>query len=189
MQTNNNESHEVTRDKEPPPALRPSEHYLENELNHRIRATLQRLAVAPVSPITEPASDDRGSQVNESLIPASSTKNAPLLDTAAALLNPATTLEQRADNPDRISADDREIRALHSRLETPSWLPDIEARINQRLQEIETKADPVVNVTIGRVEVRAIQSETPKQARRQKKPTGVMSLDDYLKQRGRGGKA
>jgi hypothetical protein len=189
MQTNINEQHEVMRDKNPPPASLPGEHYLESELNHRIRTMLQRLADDPVSPTTEPAPDDRGSQNNESLISTSSEKKAPSLDTTVASLNPAPTLEQQADNLDRNSADDREISALHSRLEPPSWLPELEAKFNQRLQEKEAKAEPVINVTIGRVEVRAVQSETPKQAKHQKKPTGVMSLDDYLKQRERGGEA
>jgi len=41
----------------------------------------------------------------------------------------------------------------------------------------------VINVTIGRVEVRAVHTEAPKNARHSNKPAGVMTLDDYLKKR------
>lgn len=47
--------------------------------------------------------------------------------------------------------------------------------------------EPVINVTIGRIEVRANQSQAPEQTRKKKKPSGVMSLDHYLKQRTQGG--
>lgn len=72
-------------------------------------------------------------------------------------------------------------------LQPPNWLAEIQSKLNNRWQQIQdhTKPDPVVNVTIGRVEVRAINAESPKQPKPRNKPTGVMNLDDYLKQRGR----
>ncbi|MEA1978380.1 MAG: hypothetical protein U9N80_10825 [Chloroflexota bacterium] len=187
VQTNISESHEVTHDNPPPPASRAGEHYLENQLNHRIRAILQRLADDPVTPIIEPTADDRGSLEKESLISFPAEKTAPLLSAAVASLDPAPTLEQLAGRHDKISADNRENTALYGRLEPPSWLPDMEAQFNQRLQEKEAKAEPVINVTIGRVEVRAVQADAPKKAKHQKKPSGVMSLDEYLNQRERRG--
>ncbi len=45
----------------------------------------------------------------------------------------------------------------------------------------------IVNVTIGRVEVRAVPQEPQKKKTASKKPSGVMTLDDYLKQREGGG--
>lgn len=42
--------------------------------------------------------------------------------------------------------------------------------------------EPVVHVTIGRVEVRAVTS--PVRQERSRKPSSAMSLDDYLKRRG-----
>lgn len=47
-------------------------------------------------------------------------------------------------------------------------------------------ASPTIHVTIGRVEVRASSSEQP--ARRTSPQPQVMSLDEYLKQRGSGGR-
>lgn len=75
-------------------------------------------------------------------------------------------------------------------LEPPSWLLQMQAEFSRRWQEINPKseAEPVINVTIGRVEVRAVQAEPPRQPKRKNKPTGVMSLDEYLNQRGRGGR-
>ncbi len=46
---------------------------------------------------------------------------------------------------------------------------------------------PVVNVTIGRIDVRATRPATPEQPRKKKKPSGVMSLDQYLNMCARGG--
>ncbi|NOZ51798.1 MAG: hypothetical protein GXP08_01450 [Gammaproteobacteria bacterium] len=250
--TNSNESREVSHDKNSASASRADGHNLENELNQRIRAMLQRLAGDPVSPITEPAPDDRDSKKNKSLISLPCEKNAsllnaavasldpvptlqrhagrqdrtsaddrentalygpletpswlpdmesqfnislpsnkkaPLLGAAVASLNTAPTLERQADRQDRNSADNRENTALYGRLEAPTWLRDVESQFNQRLQEKHAKTEPVINVTIGRVEVRAVQADVPKNAQRPKKPTGVMTLDEYLKRReGRGTK-
>lgn len=47
----------------------------------------------------------------------------------------------------------------------------------------ETKPEPVINVTIGRVEVRAVHQPDPPKPKRQQ-PTKVMSLDNYLRKRG-----
>jgi hypothetical protein len=70
-------------------------------------------------------------------------------------------------------------------LQTPGWVSQIRAELEHRWQASDSSAatDPIVNVTIGRVEVRATQAENPGKSERPKKPTGVMSLDDYLKQR------
>jgi hypothetical protein len=75
-------------------------------------------------------------------------------------------------------------------LELPSWLSEMQAAFSQRWQKMHSnsEAEPVINVTIGRVEVRAVQTESPKQSKRKNKPVGVMSLDEYLSQRGRGGR-
>jgi hypothetical protein len=72
-------------------------------------------------------------------------------------------------------------------LETPSWFSDIQAEFNRRWNELIRKSEPepVINVTIGRVEVRATQAQTPKKTKETAKPIGVMSLDEYLSQRER----
>jgi hypothetical protein len=43
---------------------------------------------------------------------------------------------------------------------------------------------PTINVTIGRVEVRAVPP--PAQQRAKPKPASVLSLEDYLRQRAKG---
>ena len=70
-------------------------------------------------------------------------------------------------------------------LQIPAWLTDMQTELNNRWREInaQSQAEPVINVTIGRVEIRATNPEPAKPGRTEKKPTGVMSLDDYLKQR------
>jgi hypothetical protein len=88
-----------------------------------------------------------------------------------------------------ISSTDRPRR--HSGLlQPPPWLLDMQAEFNQRWREMNSKpeAERVINVTIGRVEVRAVPAEAPKQPKRNKQPSDIMSLDEYLNQRGRGGR-
>jgi hypothetical protein len=65
----------------------------------------------------------------------------------------------------------------------PLWMSELTARLNTGINENEAKADPIVNVTIGRVEVRAVQADSPKKAKQPKKPTGIMPLKEYLKKR------
>ena len=74
--------------------------------------------------------------------------------------------------------------------EIPSWLSQLQqelrARVNDRAPN--NASEPVINVTIGRVEVRAVQGEQIKNNRAKPKPKTVLGLDEYLKQ-GRGGSA
>ena len=72
-------------------------------------------------------------------------------------------------------------------LELPGWLNGLQAEL-QNLREGASAApqaqpERVINVTIGRVEVRAVQATTAQRAQRSLKPSGIMSLDEYLKQR------
>jgi hypothetical protein len=74
-------------------------------------------------------------------------------------------------------------------LEAPERLLERQSEGHKQffLKESETGTEPVVNVTIGRIEVRATRSPEPEQPRRKKKPSGVMSLDQYLGRRVQGG--
>ena len=76
-------------------------------------------------------------------------------------------------------------------LQIPDWLADIQTELHHRWREIsqQVESEPVVNVTIGRVEIRAVQDKPAKQAEARNKPSGVMTLDAYLKQRDRRGQA
>lgn len=59
-------------------------------------------------------------------------------------------------------------------------------RQNQELEHPQLDAEPTIHVTIGRVEVRAeVGSQTP--SRGERKPSPVMSLDEYLRRRVRRG--
>ncbi|SFG14154.1 hypothetical protein [Neptunomonas qingdaonensis] len=71
-------------------------------------------------------------------------------------------------------------------LQTPDWLSQIQADLQDRWQELnqQAQAEPVINVTIGRVEVRAVRADSPQPPRKKSAlPSGVMTLDSYLKQR------
>lgn len=159
-----------------------AEHDLGNELNHRIRAILQHLVDDTESSVAEPALDDQGNRPYESQKSISSEKKTPLLNTAILPFDSVHVSEPQTDSQNNISADGgRENIALYDPLEPPSWLSEIETRFNSQLKDKETKTEPVINVTIGRVEVRAVQTDSAKKANRTKKPTGVMPLEEYRK--------
>ena len=67
-------------------------------------------------------------------------------------------------------------------ISSPEW-PTLPTRIPSK--QSNEKAEPVVNVTIGRIEVKAIAPED-RQRKTAKKPALVMSLSEYLRQRANG---
>ena len=75
-------------------------------------------------------------------------------------------------------------------LQIPTWLSERQSELRQGnglfLKASRVETEPVTNVTIGRIEVRATPREV-EQSERKKKPSGVMSLDKYLRQRIQGG--
>ena len=104
--------------------------------------------------------------------------------------HPEITGEQSAGPYDKsinhqVQTVDTTINTQGGAFQTPDWLTGMQTELNNRWREInaQSQADPVINVTIGRVEIRATNPEPAKPGRADKKPTGVMSLDDYLKQR------
>ena len=71
----------------------------------------------------------------------------------------------------------------------PDWLARIQFDFQRGRDSTgpDSKAEPTINVTIGRVEVRAEASPVPTKPRAKDKAGPVMSLDEYLSQRkGRG---
>jgi hypothetical protein len=81
--------------------------------------------------------------------------------------------------------DEQPINSMKGALRIPAWLTDLQTNLNNRWQELNTQSqpEPIINVTIGRVEVRATNPEPSKQRTASEKPKGVLSLDEYLKQR------
>ncbi|MCI5158437.1 MAG: hypothetical protein D3906_08340 [Candidatus Electrothrix sp. AUS1_2] len=74
-------------------------------------------------------------------------------------------------------------------LQTPDWLQEMELDLDKLRQpdSRQTQSESIINVTIGRVEVRATLPPTGGKPKTRQQPSGVMSLDDYLKQRERRG--
>ena len=71
----------------------------------------------------------------------------------------------------------------------PQRLPGVRAVVPSARSVLgkpaSTKHEPTISVTIGRVEIRAVSSPAPQRAK--PKPTTVLSLEDYLRQRAAGG--
>lgn len=70
-------------------------------------------------------------------------------------------------------------------LGTPSRLSQQHNELHKRylVNGAQTDTEPVINVTIGCVEVKATNLQAEKQPKRLKKPSGIMSLDMYLHRR------
>jgi hypothetical protein len=68
-------------------------------------------------------------------------------------------------------------------------MPETGSAEEQQAREQSTEEAHTIQVTIGRIEVRALAAtEAPsKNSRRERKAPSLMSLDDYLRQRARGG--
>jgi len=108
----------------------------------------------------------------------------------AALPEQTKTKAEQSAEADRKSANeetqalDAPINSPEGAFQVPAWLSGLQAELNSRLLDInaQSHAEPVINVTIGRIEVRAINPESTTSLETRKKPSGVLSLDDYLKQ-------
>jgi hypothetical protein len=162
---------------------RGNEHHLDHELNQRIDAMLKRLTVDQLTPDMESAASVRSH--HDDLKSLSPEIPSGLLNSDVKPQAPTQVIEQQTSRQDSGAIVNKHNR-LNGGREAPSWLNEMEDRLSQRVPNNKSNPEPVINVTIGRVEVRAVQAETPKHANDKKKPTGVMSLGDYLKQRERG---
>lgn len=89
--------------------------------------------------------------------------------------------------PSTISVQNANLRP-RGLLQIPTWLSKRQSELREGnglfLKASRVETEPVTNVTIGRIEVRATPQEV-EQSGRKKKPLGVMSLDKYLSQRTR----
>ncbi|MGH9908465.1 MAG: hypothetical protein ACRD8U_23130 [Pyrinomonadaceae bacterium] len=65
--------------------------------------------------------------------------------------------------------------------------PSSPANVSQRYRSAEVTSEPTINVTIGRVEVRAIQDSSPRTKPTRQSGGPVMTLEEYLHKQRRGG--
>jgi hypothetical protein len=75
-------------------------------------------------------------------------------------------------------------------LQTSSRLASRRRELNGHdvfLKDSNVETGPVTNITIGRVEVRAIPPKNDEKTKHKKKPSGIMSLDKYLSRQKQGG--
>jgi len=163
----------------------------ETWLTNSIEETLRRLT----SQINNVAEGKRGLQDHAHTLPA----NAMKTEADPVKILPAQPEAKGKRNGEQLiksindqkQPDTAPITSQSGFLQTPPWLTAMQAELNNRWRELNTQsqAEPVVNVTIGRVEIRAVNAEPVKPSQVQAKPTGVLSLDDYLKQRENKGRA
>lgn len=162
---------------------------LESETNNRIKKMLQRLQGQQTS------GTNNRSEIERAHLPCNVDSGSQKSGQFAATLPLPETNTNEPDSPFHVPSPDDNSPSNDNGLsqpgllEAPDWLTAIQADITNRFQEVSAKAEPepVVNVTIGRVEVRAVHADAPSKTRQPQKPSGVMSLEEYLIQRERRG--
>ena len=162
-----------------------------DELNQSIQTILHQLNSQKPQ-----ANDDQIAIEPQRVATLSNTDNNEITRTVPLLQMPKTTSDiaepkVKSIKPVTASRSEQRQAKQDGLLLVPNWLTAMQVDLNNRWQEMNSKeeVEPVVNVTIGRVEVRAVQSNPVKQPKTANKPSGVMSLDDYLKQREHRGQA
>ncbi len=163
---------------------------INDTLNLRIQTIIARFKNEQDQHSDEQAPADQ--QLNSAILTTDSELNQTTkAHSQAQRVTPVQTLENtRSAHPNKHSAEhqnaDRASDQIGS-LQTPNWLSEMQTDLASRLRAIENQnsTEPVINVTIGRVEVKAIQQGSAKQPTAHNKPSGIMSLNDYLKQRDR----
>lgn len=73
-------------------------------------------------------------------------------------------------------------------LQAPAWVDELQSGLQSRYPGMAAQktVEPTVNVTIGRIEIRAAREKVSKTNEPRNQTAGIMSLDDYLeKQNGR----
>jgi hypothetical protein len=70
-------------------------------------------------------------------------------------------------------------------LQAPDWTAELQHALRDRHGEPQPPAssEPTVNVTIGRIDIRAVRREHREPAPRAAAQRSIMSLDDYLAKR------
>lgn len=162
-----------------PPNSRVDEHDLTDEIDHRITTMLQFL---PGN--AEPSAPGHPPDTFNSRISQAPDNNTSWQNSVVVSLGKVPTLEQQTETPKSIFIDKgADNKALSKPLSAPPWFPEIEGRFNTKIKDKGVATEPVINVTIGRVEVHAVKGDTAGKTGRSKKPTGVMPLDEYLAKR------
>ncbi len=162
----------------------------ETGLNHLIEETLRRLLNQ-----TGPSEEKQSGFENQGkLLPHDSFKfrAEPSLPSIPPPVTKVGELSEPSIKTFRqpVQAVDNPKNGQEGSLQVPAWLTNMQKDLNNRWRKInaESQAEPVINVTIGRVEVRAVNTESEKPAGVNKKSIGVMTLEDYLKQREKKGR-
>lgn len=140
---------------------------VDHALNQRIQTVLQSLSTNTHT-VTNISTDDQSHQSESARFASQS---------ASSVLGKPGGKQQTASEQN-ISAGE---------LQTPDWLAELRSGLQQRWQTQNQVAnvEPVINVTIGRVDVRAVTENTAPQVNTRKKPVSTMTLESYLEQRDR----
>jgi hypothetical protein len=140
-----------------------------------------------VNEARQPSSDVRPSQTSTpSRIEARVARHASDESSQFARTEPARSREAARSRDDEAESNSGR-HALRGRQEPAAFEPQPTRRVARQTQardasRARTEAAPTINVTIGRVEVRATQGPTPA-PRRTEVAAPRMSLDDYLRRR------
>jgi hypothetical protein len=159
---------------------------------------------APIAGTVRPT-PQKPAQEDENNLPAKKTRREPAIKPVTPEPHDDDLRESRLENTSRRSRRE-EAHTSDSQLSTPNSQPKSQSlltpaltikmipavqpmvravRALPQLPPTPPPPSPTINVTIGRVEIRAASPPAPQRARA--KPAAVLSLEDYLRQRANGG--
>jgi hypothetical protein len=148
-----------------------------SELKHRIESILHHLETAQArSPALQPV--DASSPTHFMVSPSGNSPGSPgILPAFPESVMAGHTEVEHPSKPPAL--------ADTGLLQTPAWVDELQIGLQNRFRETtaQNNAEPSVNVTIGRIEIRASRDKGRKRPQTRDKTGGVMSLDDYLEQR------
>jgi len=156
-------------------------------LNERIEAVLQRLQPHSNSETGEESTATRLGVWARDGIDSFDGRSDKLVSRAPQQDNPAdavsTAPAKFADQYPATQKSSKQSRASLGHLEIPAWVNELQSELSLKNAGTQAPSESVVNVTIGRVEIKAVRELKPPVKSSGKKPSGIMSLDDYLKKR------
>ncbi|MBT8058718.1 MAG: hypothetical protein KJO33_03920 [Gammaproteobacteria bacterium] len=151
------------------------------ELNRRIDAVLARLReVAGSENRDDLGPGAEGARLSDIEPQHGIFGSEPSAETAPGTAWSDTETRKDARPPD--ASDTGRVTGLETDISPPAWVNELQASFRDRRAPSGEAPEPVINVSIGCVQVNAVPESGERKATR-KKPPAVMSLDEYLQQK------
>jgi hypothetical protein len=172
------------------PAEKPSfpEHHITSDPVANLALPTTDSANNPVANLILPTTDSANNPVANLVLPSTDLSNNPVANLLTPIINHYTEQPvQSSTKPASMPEERPVLRHILEQIILPHQVIPTVRSLGLEIQKPSPlpQTVPTIQVTIGRIEVRAILPSTPAPVHSRSKPT-VMSLEEYLRQRGGG---